>query len=67
MMRHALYKKIHRENLSWYPGPLMEGELADNCIEGQDAELVACDKAWELNKKAGRLALAAKGDSSGER
>jgi hypothetical protein len=45
----------------------MEGELADNCIEGQDAAVVACDKAWELNKKAGRLALAAKGDSSGER
>ncbi len=42
MMRHALYKQIHRENLSWYPGPLMEGELVDNCIEGQDAELVAC-------------------------
>jgi hypothetical protein len=32
-----------------------------------DTALVACDKAWELNKKAGRLALAAKGDSSGER
>jgi hypothetical protein len=63
MMRHALYKQIHRENLSWYPGPLMAGELVDNCVEGQDAELVAC----ELNKKAGRLALAAKGDSSGER
>jgi hypothetical protein len=45
----------------------MEGEPAANCVEGQDAELVACDRAWELNEKAGRLALAAKGDSSGER
>jgi hypothetical protein len=31
----------------------MESEPADNCIEGQDVELVACDKAWELNEKAG--------------
>ena len=45
----------------------MAGEPAGNCIEGQDAAVVACDRAWELNEKAGRLALAAKGDSSGKR
>jgi hypothetical protein len=29
----------------------MAGEPADNCIEGQDAALVACEQARGLNEK----------------
>jgi hypothetical protein len=39
----------------------MEGEPEDNCIEGQDAKLLACQQALELNEKVGWLALAAQG------
>jgi hypothetical protein len=61
MMRYAVYKQTHRENVRWYTIPLMEGEPRDNCIifEGEDGMLLACEKARELNEKEGRLALAA--------
>jgi hypothetical protein len=61
MMRYAVYKQTHRENIRWYTRPLMEGELEDNCIvfEGAEGLLLACEKARELNEKEGRLALAA--------
>jgi hypothetical protein len=41
--------------------PLLEGEPEDYFIafEEQDAELLACEKARELNEKEGKLALAA--------
>jgi hypothetical protein len=61
MMRYAVYKQTHRENVRWYTKPLMEGEPEDNCIvfEGADGMLLACEKARELNEKEGWLALAA--------
>jgi hypothetical protein len=61
MMRYAVYKQTHRENVRWYTRPLMESEPRDICIvfEGEDVMLLACEKARELNEKEGRLALAA--------
>jgi hypothetical protein len=61
MMRYAVYKQTHRENVRWYARPLMESEPRDDFIvfEGEDVVLLACEKARELNEKEGRPALAA--------
>jgi hypothetical protein len=60
-MKYAVYKLAHRGNVRWYVRLLTGDEPEDNPIifEGEDAKLLACEKARELNEKEGRLALAA--------
>jgi hypothetical protein len=60
-MRYVVYKAVHGEHVRWYAKPLIEGELAPYPIIflGDDARLLACEKARELNEKEGKLALSA--------
>jgi hypothetical protein len=60
-MKYVVYKVIHGEHARWYARPLAEGELAPYPIifSGKHARMLACQKARELNEKAGQLALAA--------
>jgi hypothetical protein len=52
-MRYVVYKAAYGENLRWYARPLMEGELAPYPIIflGDNARLLACEKARGLNEK----------------
>jgi hypothetical protein len=60
-MRCVVYKAAYGGNVRWYASPLMEGELAPYPIIflGDNARLLACKKARELNEKEERLAQAA--------
>ena len=59
--RYMVYKAMHGEHTRWYARPLAEGELAPFPLIflGKNARIRACNKAVELNGKAGRLSLAA--------
>jgi hypothetical protein len=61
IMRYVVYKTVHGENVRWYARPLTEGELAPYPLIflGDNARLLACEKARELNERIGKLALAA--------
>jgi hypothetical protein len=60
-MRYVVYKAVHGEHVRWYAKPLMENELVPYPIVflGDNARLLACEKARELNEKEGKVALSA--------
>jgi hypothetical protein len=60
-MRYTIFKMTHGDSFRWYARPLELGVMAPYPVIflGRNARLAACQKARELNQRAGSLALAA--------
>jgi hypothetical protein len=56
IMKYVVYKQPYRERVRWYARPLAEGGREDYSyfFEGEEAKLLADEKARELNEKEGR-------------
>jgi hypothetical protein len=51
-MKYVVYKQTYRERVRWYARPLAEGGREDYSyfFEGEEAKLLADQKARELNE-----------------
>jgi hypothetical protein len=57
-MKYVVSKQPYRQRVRWYAMPLAEGSQEDYSYfaEGEEAKLLAHEKADELNEKEDRLA-----------
>ncbi len=60
-MKYAVYRETHKGNTRWLTRPVREGEPENYkyVFDGEDAKLMAWEKAKELNAQEGRVPVAA--------